>query len=73
MKQNQHTHLRNEKLTNHSTLNINGVIVPYVNNVKCLGMILDTKLRWKTHAEKRRDWYQIILVFREVISVVHNL
>ena len=39
-----HIDFTNRKLTNHPTGNINESIVYYVNNAKCVGMTLDTKL-----------------------------
>jgi hypothetical protein len=34
---------------------INHHVVPYEKTAKCLGMMLDTKLRWKPHVQKKQE------------------
>lgn len=52
-----HINFTNKNIRNHLLVNINDTIVPYENNAKylCLGMTLDTKLKWKEHVKKKRS------------------
>lgn len=36
-------------------LNLKGVVVPYINAAKYLGMMLDVKLKWKEHVKKKHE------------------
>ena len=49
-----HINFTNKRILNPSRLYINGVVVPYENTAKYLGMTLDTKLRWKEHVKKKK-------------------
>jgi hypothetical protein len=40
--------------------------IPYANTAKYLGMILDTKLRWKGHIKMKRD--ELNIKFREMAT-----
>lgn len=37
------------------SINLNGVMVPYANTAKYLGMILELKLKWKEQVKKKRE------------------
>jgi hypothetical protein len=43
------------RLCEHIPVTINNQKVPYATTAKYLGMILDTKLRWKAHVKKKRE------------------
>ena len=43
------------KRIEHKPIYINHQVVPYENTAKYLGMILDTKLRWKPHVKKKQE------------------
>ena len=42
------------KRIEHKPIYINHQVVPYENTAKYLDMILDAKLRWKTHVKKKK-------------------
>lgn len=48
-----HINFTNKRIENSPAVTLNGVVVPYVNTAKYLGMTLDTKLRWKEHVRKK--------------------
>ena len=49
-----HINFTNKRIENSLPVTLNGVVVPYANTAKYLGMTLDTKLRWKEHIRKKR-------------------
>jgi hypothetical protein len=49
-----HIIFTNRKVAGPPSVNLDGVVVPYENTAKYLGMTLDAKLKWKAHVEKKR-------------------
>ncbi|KAM0731249.1 putative RNA-directed DNA polymerase from transposon X-element [Formica fusca] len=41
--------------TNHLSILINELTIPYANTAKYLGMTLDAKLKWKEHIKKKKE------------------
>jgi hypothetical protein len=59
----QHIDSTNKKIRQQPIFII-GTQVAYANAVKCLGMTLDAKLRWKKHIENKRD--ELNIKFRKI-------
>lgn len=49
-----HINFTYKNINNPFRVNLDGILVPYANTAKYLGMTLDTKLKWKEHVKKKR-------------------
>lgn len=56
-----HTNFTYRRMDEVEPVNISGIVVPYANTAKYLGMTLDTKLKWKEHVKKKRTELDIKL------------
>jgi hypothetical protein len=56
----------NKRIAGHHNVNMNGIIIPYANTAKYLGMTLQTKLKRKEHVKKK----EVVLKYKKMYWLI---
>jgi hypothetical protein len=54
----------NKRIEGQHNVNMNGIVIPYANTAKYLGMTLDIKLKWKEHVKKKKK--ELVLKYKKM-------